>query len=107
MDVLIRDGIDALPTKIGITLGAPFAPMLAHPVKGPSCSPINLSDLQEVFDRLDKKTFTAEWKYDGERAQIHLTEEGKVFVFSRNLENTTEKFPDIAHSLPKAVAKVL
>lgn len=34
--------------------------MLAQPTKG----------IDEIFERLKGKAFTAEWKYDGERAQV-------------------------------------
>ena len=39
-----------------------------------------------------------EYKYDGERCQIHVfgSDEGvSVQLFSRNLENTTDRFPDV------------
>jgi DNA ligase-1 len=50
--------------------------------------------LDEIFERLDGSAFTAEFKYDGQRAQIHAwVDDGKtaVKVFSRHLEDMTEK----------------
>jgi len=68
-----------------ISLGIPVKPMLAKPSKG----------ISEVTDRLTGKRFTGEWKYDGERAQIHVVSRDKIFVYSRNSENMTEKYPDV------------
>ncbi|EED78152.1 predicted protein, partial [Postia placenta Mad-698-R] len=43
--------------------------------------------------------FTAEFKYDGQRAQIHASKDGdlrvNVKIFSRHLEDMTDKYPDI------------
>ena len=50
--------------------------------------------LEEVYERLENRPFVAEYKYDGQRAQIHawITSQGtKVKIFSRHLEDMTEK----------------
>ena len=52
--------------------------------------------------RFESADFTCEWKYDGERAQIHVLEGGEIRVYSRNSENNTSKYPDIIARMPKA-----
>lgn len=36
--------------------------------------------------------------------QVHVQEDGTVHVYSRNLENTTSKYPDIVARMPQAMA---
>merc|ERR1719245_1325635 len=83
----LMEGRDAatLAEVCHISPGIPVKPMLAKPSKG----------LSEVTERLSGKRFTGEWKYDGERAQIHVVSRDKIFIYSRNSENMTEKYPDV------------
>ena len=65
-------------------VGIPLLPTLGSPTRA----------LDEIYDRLGFLPFTAEFKYDGQRAQIHAWREGgrtSVKIFSRHLEDMTDK----------------
>jgi ATP-dependent DNA ligase len=64
--------------------------MLAKPTKA----------IGEVLDRFEGKRFTCEYKYDGERAQVHKLADGTVGIFSRNSEDMSKKYPDLVEQLP-------
>ncbi|CAF9913910.1 MAG: hypothetical protein HETSPECPRED_001692 [Heterodermia speciosa] len=104
---MLEHGIFHLRENCKLQPGVPLKPMLAKPTKS----------ITEVLDRFEGKTFTCEYKYDGERAQIHYVAEdspqqyassgpepgkrkkGLSAIFSRNSEDLSKKYPDILAKL--------
>ncbi|KAL9143468.1 hypothetical protein ABFS82_14G238600 [Erythranthe guttata] len=82
---LLSGGVWNLPKTCSFSPGIPIGPMLAKPTKG----------VQEIVDKFNDTEYTCEYKYDGERAQIHYMENGSVEIYSRNAERNTGKFPDV------------
>ena len=78
-------------SEIGIRCGIPVRPMLAE----------RLSSASEILEKLGGRGF-AEFKYDGERMQIHKLED-KIIIFSRRQENITSQFPDVAEMCSKGL----
>ncbi|KAF5022419.1 hypothetical protein F66182_5504 [Fusarium sp. NRRL 66182] len=90
--VLLEIGISGeLLIRCGLTLHIPLRPMLGSITR----------DLSEMLTKLQGRDFACEFKYDGQRAQIHCDENGKVSIFSRHLEVMTDKYPDLVDLIPK------
>ncbi|WPG97970.1 dna ligase 3 [Acrodontium crateriforme] len=89
---LLEIGIsEELLLRCGLALHIPLRPMLGGITR----------DLGEMLTKLEGRDFTCEFKYDGQRAQVHCDQDGKVTIFSRHLEVMTEKYPDLVALVPK------
>lgn len=80
--VVAEGGLEAIKS-FKIEVGRPIRPMLAERLPTP------LEIIQKIGGLC-----VAEYKYDGERAQIHKDGD-KVTIFSRRLENITSHYPDV------------
>ncbi|UQC81020.1 DNA ligase I [Colletotrichum lupini] len=90
--VLLEIGVcDELLLRCDLTLHIPLRPMLGSITR----------DLSEMLTKLQGRDFACEFKYDGQRAQIHCDESGKISIFSRHLELMTDKYPDLVALMPK------
>eukprot|EP00475_Leptophrys_vorax_P001696 TRINITY_DN10933_c0_g1_i5.p1 TRINITY_DN10933_c0_g1~~TRINITY_DN10933_c0_g1_i5.p1 ORF type:complete len:554 (-),score=158.12 TRINITY_DN10933_c0_g1_i5:43-1704(-) len=93
VSAILEHGLKGLSKHCKLTPGVPVKAMLAKPTKG----------IAEILDRLKQLLFTLEFKYDGERAQIHVLPNGTVKIFSRNAEDNSSKFPDLFEPLKKSL----
>lgn len=103
VQALLQGGLAEAKRRCVVTPGIPLKPMLAQPTLGVAdiMARLDLAD-EELAD--EAEALVCEWKYDGERAQIHRLESGKYDIFSRNQESHTEKYPDIIARLPGVAA---
>jgi DNA ligase-1 len=76
-----KEGLEGL-RSFRIQAGRPVRPMLAE----------RLSSSKEIIEKLGGRC-SAEYKYDGERMQVHKLS-GEVRIFSRRLEEITSNYPD-------------
>jgi DNA ligase-1 len=82
---------DELLVRCGLTLHIPLRPMLGNITR----------DLSQMLTKLQGRDFSCEYKYDGQRAQVHCDSTGKVSIFSRHLELMTDKYPDLVSLVPQ------
>ncbi|MEM1761764.1 MAG: ATP-dependent DNA ligase, partial [Desulfurococcaceae archaeon] len=88
--ILATQGLEALK-NIKPEVGVPIRPMLAE----------RLSDPHEILSNAGGSAFV-EYKYDGERAQIHKKGD-RVWIYSRRLENITHRYPDVVQRVIERV----
>ena len=88
--VLSKRGITEI-TKFQVQLFNPIRPMLADRIKS-----------EEDTVKKFQDEFAAEYKLDGERAQIHKQKD-MILIFSRSLENITSYYPDIVEKISKSI----
>jgi len=89
-EVIAKKGLQGVKA-FQITVFKPVRPMLADRVKSE----------KESIEKMGDK-FAAEYKLDGERAQLHM-KNGEVKLFSRSLENITSYYPDIVEKIPQSL----
>ncbi|XP_027153946.1 DNA ligase 6 [Coffea eugenioides] len=89
---LMEKGVQFSSMALSMVPGIPIKPMLAKITNG---SP-------QVLKLFQNKALTCEYKYDGQRAQIHRLDNGSVHVFSRSGDETTTKFPDLLDIIGEA-----
>jgi len=80
--ILATQGLESLK-RIKPEVSVPIRPMLAE----------RHNDPREILAKAGGEALV-EYKYDGERAQIHK-KGNKVVIYSRRLENITSQYPDV------------
>ncbi len=80
---VVAEGGLAAVRRIHVVVGKPIRPMLAE----------RLPDPQEILRKMGGRCIT-EYKYDGERVQIHKRGT-EILLYSRRLERITPQYPDV------------
>ncbi len=88
--LLASEGPEALK-RIRPQPGIPIRPMLAE----------RANDPREILEKTGTPAL-AEFKYDGERAQIHKKGD-QIWIYSRRLENITQQYPDVVEMAKKYI----
>ena len=89
-DLLAQRGIKAIKS-VKVEVGTPIRMMAAK----------KLSTSSEILDKLNHKALV-EFKYDGERVQVHKNG-NQVFLFSRRQERITDQYPDVVELVRNSV----
>ncbi|MFW6026808.1 MAG: hypothetical protein ACOCRX_10750, partial [Candidatus Woesearchaeota archaeon] len=89
-NLVLKGGLKEIE-NVSLELMVPFKVMLMQKVKS----------IKEASENIDLP-FYLEYKYDGFRAQVHKKGD-KIKIFTRNLEDVTEQFPDVVSNLRVAI----
>ncbi|KAL6614720.1 hypothetical protein ACP70R_036990 [Stipagrostis hirtigluma subsp. patula] len=84
---LLREGPAFSASSLEMVPGTPIPPMLARIANG----------MTQSLKLFQGRAFTCEYKYDGQRAQIHRLTDGSVRIFSRQMKESTSRFPDVVN----------
>ena len=88
--LVVEKGVDSLK-GVKPAVGTPIRPMLAERGRDP----------HEILRKVGGKALV-EYKYDGERGQIHKKGDN-IWIFSRRLEDITRMYPDVVEMVRKYV----
>lgn len=93
VNALVSSGgdVQAVRRECTLRIGIPCAPMLAKPATSA------LGALTRCAPPL-----VAEYKYDGQRAQVHCACSGAISIFSRKLDLMTDKYPEVVAAVRRA-----
>ena len=86
---MCREGLEGLK-KLKLRVNVPLRSMLAERLPG----------IREILEKMGGRA-AFDYKYDGLRMQAHI-DNGKVRLFSRQLEELTGQFPEIVESVSSA-----
>ena len=89
--VVAEKGIEGIK-QYHVTIFEPVRPMLAERLPSP----------EEILDKLGGKC-VAEYKYDGERVQLHK-KGNEVVLFSRRMEKISDQYPDAIELIKRKVS---
>lgn len=89
-EILQKDNIEGV-RKIQVQIGIPIRMMLASRMP-----------YVQIHSKLGGGDFIAEYKYDGERTQVHK-QGNQVQLFSRRLKEITEQYPDVVAAIIQGV----